>query len=110
MKLEGDITLVIDDKSIIIKDNEAFEFMGDEKVISLSKEPSRDFNVIIKKDKKADISIKENEKLNTNRGEYLFSLEKAKINDIDVDKYSLHETEGEEINLIGKFIHIIIHQ
>lgn len=110
MKLEGDITLVIDDKSIIIKDNEAFEFMGDEKVISLSKEPSRDFNVIIKKDKKADISIKENEKLNTNRGEYLFSLEKAKINDIDVDKYSLYETEGEEINLIGKFIHIIIHQ
>lgn len=110
MKLEGDITLLIDDKTIIIKGDEAFEFMGDEKVISLSKEPSRDFNVIIKKDKKADISIKENEKLNTNRGEYLFSLEKAKINDIDVDKYSLYETEGEEINLIGKFIHIIIHQ
>lgn len=110
MKLEGDIILLIDDKSIIIKDDEAFEFMGDEKVISISKEPSRDFNVIIKKDKKADISIKENEKLNTNRGEYIFSLEKAKINDIDVDKYSLYETEDEEINLIGKFIHIIIHQ
>lgn len=110
MKLEGDITLLIDDKTIIIKGDEAFEFMGDEKVISLSKEPSRDFNVIIKKDKKADISIKENEKLNTNKGEYIFSLEKAKINDIDVDKYSLYETEGEELNLIGKFIHIIIHQ
>lgn len=110
MKLEGDITLLIDDKTIIIKGDEAFEFMGDEKVISISKEPSRDFNVIIKKDKKADISIKENVKLNTNKGEYIFSLEKAKINDIDVDKYSLYETEGEEINLIGKFIHIIIHQ
>lgn len=108
MKLEGDITLLIDDKTIIIKDDEAFEFMGDEKVISISKEPSRDFNVIIKKDKKADISIKENEKLNTNKGEYIFSLEKAKINDIDVDKYSLYETEGEEINLEGKFIHIKI--
>ena len=110
MKLEGDITLLIDDKTIIIKGDEAFEFMGDEKVISLSKEPSRDFNVIIKKDKKADISIKENEKLNTNKGEYIFSLEKAKINDIDVDKYSLYETEGEELELQGKFIHIIIHQ
>lgn len=110
MKLEGDITLLIDDKIIIIKGDEAFEFMGDEKVISISKEPSRDFNVIIKKDKKADISIKENEKLNTNKGEYIFSLEKAKINDIDVDKYSLYETEGEEINLTGRFIHIIIHQ
>ncbi len=110
MKLEGDITLLIDDKSIIIKGDEAFEFMGDEKVISISKEPSRDFNVIIKKDKKADISIKENEKLNTNRGEYIFSLEKAKINDIDVDKYSLYETEGEELDLEGKFIHIIIQQ
>ena len=110
MKLEGDITLLIDDKTIIIKGDEAFEFMGDEKVISISKEPSRDFNVIIKKDKKADISIKENEKLNTNRGEYIFSLEKAKINDIDVDKYSLYETEGKEINLTGRFIHIIIHQ
>lgn len=110
MKLEGDITLLIDDKSIIIKSDEAFEFMGDEKVISISKEPSRDFNVIIKKDKKADISIKENEKLNTNKGEYIFSLEKAKINEIDVDKYSLYETEGEELNLRGKFIHIIIHQ
>lgn len=110
MKLEGDITLLIDDKTIIIKGDEAFEFMGDEKVISLSKEPSRDFNVIIKKDKKADISIKENEKLNTNRGEYIFSLEKAKINDIDVDKYSLYETDGEEINLTGRFIHIIIHK
>ncbi len=110
MKLEGDITLFIDDKTIIIKGDEAFEFMGDEKVISISKEPSRDFNVIIKKDKKADISIKENEKLNTNRGEYIFSLEKAKINDIDVDKYSLYETDGEEINLTGRFIHIIIHQ
>ncbi len=110
MKLEGDITLLIDGKSIIIRDDEAFEFMGDEKVISISKEPSRDFNVIIKKDKKADISIKENEKLNTNRGEYIFSLEKAKINDIDVDKYSLYETDGEEINLTGRFIHIIIYQ
>lgn len=110
MKLEGDITLLIDDKTIIIMGDEAFEFMGDEKVISISKEPSRDFNVIIKKDKKADISIKENEKLNTNRGEYIFSLEKAKINDIDVDKYSLYETDGEEINLTGRFIHIIIHK
>lgn len=110
MKLEGDIRLLIDDKSIIIKGDEAFEFMGDEKVISLSKEPSRDFNVIIKKDKKADISIKENEKLNTNKGEYIFSLEKAKINDIDVDKYSLYETEGEELELQGKFIYIRLHQ
>ena len=110
MKLEGDITLLIDDKTIIIKGDEAFEFMGDEKVISLSKEPSRDFNVIIKKDKKADISIKENEKLNTNKGEYIFSLEKAKINGKDVDKYSLYETEGEEINLQGKFIYIRLHQ
>lgn len=110
MKLEGDITLLIDDKTIIIKCDEVFEFMGDEKVISISKEPSRDFNVIIKKDKKADISIKENEKLNTKSGEYIFSLEKAKINDIDVDKYSLYETEDndETINLQGKFIHIII--
>lgn len=110
MKLEGDITLLIDDKTIIIKGDEAFEFMGDEKVISISKEPSRDFNVIIKKDKKADISIKENEKLNTNKGEYIFSLEKAKINGKDVDKYSLYETEGEEINLQGKFIYIRLHQ
>lgn len=108
MKLEGDITLLIDDKTIIIKGDEAFEFMGDEKVISISKEPSRDFNVIIKKDKKADISIKENEKLNTNKGEYIFSLEKAKINGKDVDKYSLYETEGEEINLQGRFIYIKI--
>lgn len=112
MKLEGDITLLIDDKTIIIKGDEAFEFMGDEKVISISKEPSRDFNVIIKKDKKADISIKENEKLNTKSGEYIFSLEKAKINDIDVDKYSLYEIDDndETIDLQGKFIHIIIHQ
>ena len=108
MKLEGDIRLLIDDKSIIIRDDEAFEFMGDEKVISISKEPSRDFNVIIKKDKKADISIKENEKLNTNKGEYIFSLEKAKVNGKDVDKYSLYETEGEEINLQGRFIYIKI--
>ena len=108
MKLEGDIRLLIDDKSIIIKDDEAFEFMGDEKVISLSKEPSRDFNVIIKKDKKADISIKENEKLNTNKGEYIFSLEKAKINGKDVDKYALYETDDENINLEGRFIYIKI--
>lgn len=110
MKLEGDIRLLIDDKSIIIRDDEAFEFMGDEKVISLSKEPSRDFNVIIKKDKKADISIEENKKLNTNKGEYIFSLEKARINGKDVDKYALYETEGEEINLQGKFIYIRLHQ
>lgn len=110
MKLEGDIRLLIDDKSIIIKGDEAFEFMGDEKVISISKEPSRDFNVIIKKDKKADISIEENKKLNTNKGEYIFSLEKARINGKDVDKYALYETEGEEINLQGKFIYIRLHQ
>lgn len=110
MKLEGDIRLLIDDKSIIIRDDEAFEFMGDEKVISISKEPSRDFNVIIKKDKKADISIEENKKLNTNKGEYIFSLEKARINGKDVDKYALYETEGEEINLQGKFIYIRLHQ
>lgn len=108
MKLEGDITLLIDDKTIIIKRDEAFEFMGDEKVISLSKEPSRDFNVIIKKDKKADISIKENEKLNTNKGEYIFSLEKAKINGKDVDKYALYESDDESINLEGRFIYIKI--
>lgn len=110
MKLEGDIRLLIDDKNIIIRDVEAFEFMGDEKVISLSKEPSRDFNVIIKKDKKADISIEENKKLNTNKGEYIFSLEKAKINDIDVDKYSLYETDDNDTTIIlqGKFIHIRI--
>ena len=108
MKLEGDITLLIDDKTIIIKRDEAFEFMGDEKVISISKEPSRDFNVIIKKDKKADISIKENEKLNTNKGEYIFSLEKAKINGKDVDKYALYETDDESINLEGRFIYIKI--
>lgn len=108
MKLEGDITLLIGDKKVIIKDNEAFEFMGDEKVISISKEPSRDFNVIIKKDKKADISIKENEKLNTNKGEYIFSLEKAKINGKDVDKYALYESEDESINLEGRFIYIKI--
>lgn len=108
MKLEGDITLLIDDKTIIIKRGEAFEFMGDEKVISISKEPSRDFNVIIKKDKKADISIKENEKLNTNKGEYIFSLEKAKINGKDVDKYALYETDDESINLEGRFIYIKI--
>ena len=108
MKLEGDITLLIDDKTITIKRDEAFEFMGDEKVISLSKEPSRDFNVIIKKDKKADISIKENEKLNTNKGEYIFSLEKAKINGKDVDKYALYETDDESINLEGRFIYIKI--
>lgn len=108
MKLEGDITLLIDDKTIIIKRDEAFEFMGDEKVISISKEPSRDFNVIIKKDKKADISIKENEKLNTNKGEYIFSLEKAKINGKDVDKYALYETDDENINLEGRFIYIKI--
>ena len=108
MKLEGDITLLIDDKTIIIKRDEAFEFMGDEKVISLSKEPSRDFNVIIKKEKKADISIKENEKLNTNKGEYIFSLEKAKINGKDVDKYALYETDDESINLEGRFIYIKI--
>ena len=108
MKLEGDITLLIDDKTIIIKRDEAFEFMGDEKVISLSKEPSRDFNVIIKKDKKADISIKENEKLNTNKGEYIFSLEKVKINGKDVDKYALYETDDESINLEGRFIYIKI--
>lgn len=110
MKLEGDIRLFIDDKNIIIRDDEAFEFMGDEKVISISKEPSRDFNVIIKKDKKADISIEENKKLNTNKGEYIFSLEKARINGKDVDKYALYETEGEEINLQGKFIYIRLHQ
>lgn len=108
MKLEGDITLLIDDKTINIKRDEAFEFMGDEKVISISKEPSRDFNVIIKKDKKADISIKENEKLNTNKGEYIFSLEKAKINGKDVDKYALYETDDESINLEGRFIYIKI--
>lgn len=108
MKLEGDITLLIDDKTINIKRDEAFEFMGDEKVISISKEPSRDFNVIIKKDKKADISIKENEKLNTNKGEYIFSLEKAKINGKDVDKYALYESEEENIELEGKFIYIKI--
>lgn len=108
MKLEGDITLLIDDKTIIIKRDEAFEFMGDEKVISISKEPSRDFNVIIKKDKKADISIKENEKLNTNKGEYIFSIEKAKINGKDVDKYALYETDDENINLEGRFIYIKI--
>lgn len=108
MKLEGDITLLIDDKTIIIKRDEVFEFMGDEKVISISKEPSRDFNVIIKKDKKADISIKENEKLNTNKGEYIFSLEKAKINGKDVDKYALYETDDENINLEGRFIYIKI--
>lgn len=108
MKLEGDITLLIDDKTITIKRDEAFEFMGDEKVISISKEPSRDFNVIIKKDKKADISIKENEKLNTNKGEYIFSLEKAKINGKDVDKYALYETDDESINLEGRFIYIKI--
>lgn len=110
MKLEGDITLLIDDKTITIKRDEAFEFMGDEKVISISKEPSRDFNVIIKKDKKADISIKENEKLNTNKGEYIFSLEKAKINGKDVDKYALYESEEENIELQGKFIYIRLHQ
>lgn len=110
MKLEGDITLLIGDKKVIIKDNEAFEFMGDEKVISISEEPSRDFNVIIKKDKKADISIKENEKLNTNKGEYIFSLEKAKINGKDVDKYALYESEEENIELQGKFIYIRLHQ
>lgn len=108
MKLEGDIRLLIDDKSIIIRDDEAFEFMGDEKVISISKEPSRDFNVIIKKDKKADISIKENEKLNTNKGEYIFSLEKAKINGNEVDKYALYEADDENINLEGRFIYIQI--
>ncbi|WP_304016638.1 HutD family protein [Fenollaria timonensis] len=108
MKLEGDITLLIDDKTIIIKGDEAFEFMGDEKVISISKEPSRDFNVIIKKDKKADISIKENEKLNTNKGEYIFSLEKAKINGNEVDKYALYEADDENINLEGRFIYIKI--
>lgn len=108
MKLEGDITLLIGDKKVIIKNNEAFEFMGDEKVISISEEPSRDFNVIIKKDKKADISIKENEKLNTNKGEYIFSLEKAKINGKDVDKYALYESEEEVIELEGKFIYIKI--
>lgn len=108
MKLEGDITLLIDDKTIIIKRDEAFEFMGDEKVISISKEPSRDFNVIIKKDKKADISIKDNEKLNTNKGEYIFSLEKAKINGKDVYKYALYETDDESINLEGRFIYIKI--
>ena len=110
MKLEGDIRLLIDDKTITIKRDEAFEFMGDEKVISISKEPSRDFNVIIKKDKKADISIKENEKLNTNKGEYIFSLEKAKINGKDVDKYALYESEEENIELQGKFIYIRLHQ
>ena len=108
MKLEGDITLLIDDKTIIIKRDEAFEFMGDEKVISISREPSRDFNVIIKKDKKADISIKENEKLNTNKGEYIFSLEKAKINGNEVDKYDLYEADDENINLEGRFIYIKI--
>ena len=108
MKLEGDIRLLIDDKSIIIRDDEAFEFMGDEKVISISKEPSRDFNVIIKKDKKADISIKENEKFNTNKGEYIFSLEKAKINGNEVDKYALYEVDDENINLEGRFIYIQI--
>ncbi len=108
MKLEGDITLLIDDKTIIIKRDEAFEFMGDEKVISISREPSRDFNVIIKKDKKADISIKENEKLNTNKGEYIFSLEKAKINGNEVDKYALYEADDENINLEGRFIYIKI--
>lgn len=108
MKLEGDITLLIDDKTIIIKGDEAFEFMGDEKVISISREPSRDFNVIIKKDKKADISIKENEKLNTNKGEYIFSLEKAKINGNEVDKYALYEADDENINLEGRFIYIKI--
>lgn len=108
MKLEGDITLLIDDKTIIIKRDEAYEFMGDEKVISISKEPSRDFNVIIKKDKKADISIKENEKLNTNKGEYIFSLEKAKINGNEVDKYALYEADDENINLEGRFIYIKI--
>lgn len=108
MKLEGDIRLLIDDKRIIIKDDEAFEFMGDEKVISISKEPSRDFNVIIKKDKKVDISIKENEKLNTNKGEYIFSLEKAKINGNEVDKYALYEADDENINLEGRFIYIKI--
>lgn len=112
MKLEGDITLLIDEKSITIKDDEAFEFMGDEKVNSISKESSRDFNVIIKKDKKADISIEENKKLNTNKGEYIFSLEKAKINGTNVDKYALYETEGndETIDLEGKFIYIRLHQ
>lgn len=108
MKLEGDITLLIDDKTIIIKRDEAFEFMGDEKVISISREPSRDFNVIIKKDKKADISIKENEKLNANKGEYIFSLEKAKINGNEVDKYALYEADDENINLEGRFIYIKI--
>lgn len=108
MKLEGDITLLIDEKSITIKDDEAFEFMGDEKVISISKEPSRDFNVIIKKDKKADISIEENKKLNTNKGEYIFSLEKAKINGNEVDKYALYEADDENINLEGRFIYIKI--
>lgn len=108
MKLEGDITLLIDDKTIIIKGDEAFEFMGDEKVISISREPSRDFNVIIKKDKKADISIKENEKLNTNKGEYIFSLEKSKINGNEVDKYALYEADDENINLEGRFIYIQI--
>ena len=65
---------------------------------------------IIKKDKKADISIKENEKLNTNKGEYIFSLEKAKINDKGVDKYALYESEEENIELQGKFIYIRLHQ
>lgn len=109
MKLEGDITLLIDGKTIIIKDDEAFEFMGDEKVISISKEPSRDFNVIIRKDLRADISIQENKKLKTSKGEYIFSLEKAKINGKDVDKYALYETESEILDLKGKFIYIKIH-
>lgn len=108
MKLEGDITLIIDDKMIIIKSDEAFEFMGDEKVLSICKEPSRDFNVIIREDLKSDISIEENKQLNTNKGDYIFSLEKAKINDKEVEKYALYESEGEELDLEGRFIYIKI--
>ncbi|WP_215492173.1 HutD family protein [Fenollaria sporofastidiosus] len=108
MKLEGDITLLIDDKEVIIKEDEAFEFMGDEKVISISKEPSRDFNVIIKEDRKADISIIKNKTKGTDEGAYIFALEDAKLNGKNVEKYSLYESEGEEMSLEGRFIYIKI--
>ena len=43
-----------------------------------------------------------------NKGEYIFSLEKAKINGNEVDKYALYEADDENINLEGRFIYIKI--
>ena len=87
LPLEGEITLLKDERRIPLSHNELYKFEGDEVVSSENTKGAIDFNIIVRHGIDVDVAIMHDAHFYNSKNTVVFALSNIQINGKPVDKH-----------------------